>query len=212
MRGILASNTLSFCRNGDTSPPGGSPRPFTRHLFQEKRNLIGDIKPKPFAVPQKPVDEGHGARGHEGRHLHQCPMLAAGSGQLPVVSGGRLGPQRRMRLCSTNPDKDKRLLGSHTPRGGEVKGQQSRQQQRKRRPVWWADFQEQLPSPSWVPLSREGGGEHRPGGAQAQPLAWLLGRNFQDDKKASHVYFLSHPPEQVLSVREVFAPAKSRAA
>lgn len=151
MRGILASNTLSFCGNRDASPPSGSPRPFTRHLFQEKGNLIGDIKPKPFAAPQKPVDEGYEARGHEGRHLHQCPMQAAGSGELPVVSGwggGRLGPQRRMRLCSTNPDNDKGLLGSHTPRGGEVKGQQSRQQQRKKRPVWRADFQEQLPSPS----------------------------------------------------------------
>lgn len=86
-----ASNTLSFCGNRDASPPSGSPRPFTRHLFQEKGNLIGDIKPKPFAAPQKPVDEGHGARGHERRHLHQCPMQAAGSGELPVVSGGGWG-------------------------------------------------------------------------------------------------------------------------
>ena len=38
-----------------------------------------------------------------------------------------------MRLCSTNPDNDKGLLGSDMPRGGEVKGQQSRQQQRKKR-------------------------------------------------------------------------------
>lgn len=58
----------------------------------------------------------------------------------------------------------------------------------------------------------KGAGSTGLGGAQAQPLAWLLGRNFQDDKKASHVYFLSHPPEQVLSVREVFTPAKSRVA
>lgn len=75
-----------------------------------------------------------------------CRLRRASSGLGEV--GGRLGPQRRMRLCSTNPDNDKGLLGSHTPRGGEVKGQQSRQQQRKKRPVWRADFQEQLPSPS----------------------------------------------------------------
>lgn len=84
VRGVLASNTLPLCRNGDAYP-------FTRHLFQEKGNLTGDIKSKPFAAPQKPVDEGHGAGGHEGRHLHQSPKLAAGSGELPVVLRGGWG-------------------------------------------------------------------------------------------------------------------------
>lgn len=122
--------------------------------------------------------------------------------------GGRLGPQRRMRLCSTNPDdNDKGLLGSDTPRGGEVKGQQSRQQQRKKEASVVGRFPGAAPLP--LPGTPELG---RGRGAQAQPLAGLLGRNLQGEKKASHVYFSSHPPEQVLSVREVFTPTKSRIA
>lgn len=46
----------------------------------------------------------------------------------------------------------KGLLGSDTPRGGEVKGQLSRQWLQKKRPVWWVDFPSSSPPLPGHPL------------------------------------------------------------
>ena len=128
-------NVLPHSKKRDVLPASQQPQALMRHLCLGKGNVIWDIKTKALFGSPRESGAYSGIRVHgeppgnavaSAPRDHQRPTLAAGSRAHRVEAGAteKNGPLSRY------PQRG--LLGLNTPRGGEVKGQQSSQWQEKR--------------------------------------------------------------------------------
>lgn len=149
-------------------------RAFRRHSCLEKRNLIGDMKTKPLLASLglwMPWDLWPWIwGGNVALSLPRLPPSAPHAGdRFTRASSGlqvEAGATEKNGTLSHHPQRG--LLGSDTPRGGEVKGQPSRQW-RQKRGLCGGRISPAAPLPCLVtPWGHRQAGGHTPAGSTSR--------------------------------------------